>query len=175
MIMKKLKEESGFTLIEMLIVIIILGILATVIIPQITVSTGDAKLNALKTNLSSLRNAIELYYHQHDARYPGITKADGVLANNDAEATAAFVPQVTLFSEVDGTTSNTKTPAAKYGPYIKRTTLPENPYNNKNDVFCEWDETDITVRSSAGDNYGWKFYPKTGVLIPADNGAHDTL
>jgi prepilin-type N-terminal cleavage/methylation domain-containing protein len=40
---KTSKNQFGFTLIEMLIVIIILGILAMVIIPQISVSTGDAK------------------------------------------------------------------------------------------------------------------------------------
>jgi type II secretory pathway pseudopilin PulG len=61
----------------MLIVIIILGILAMVIIPQISVSTGDAKVNTLKTNLSTVRNAIELYYHQHDQVYPGAVKTDG--------------------------------------------------------------------------------------------------
>jgi len=52
MIKRRLKEQAGFTLIEMLIVVILLGILAMLIVPQISVSTGDANLNTLKSNLS---------------------------------------------------------------------------------------------------------------------------
>ena len=71
------RNQSGFTLIEMLIVVIVLGILAMIIIPQISVSTDEAKLSTLRTNLGSLRGAIELYYHQHGA-YPGAKKTDGI-------------------------------------------------------------------------------------------------
>jgi len=172
----RLRNQSGFTLIEMLIVVIVLGILAMIIIPQISVSTEDAKLNTLKTNLSALRNSVELYYFQHDNKYPGSTKAtDGNPAGSDADAATAFVPQLTKYSEITGKTADVKGGNAIYGPYVKAATLPTNPYNSKNDVVCVYDEDDITTRSSAGENFGWKFYPVTGVLIPADNGAHDTL
>ena len=42
---KRLSKQNGFTLIEMLIVVIVLGILAAIIVPQIAVSTDDAKIN----------------------------------------------------------------------------------------------------------------------------------
>ena len=61
----KLNKQAGFTLIEMLIVVLLLGILAMLIIPQISVSTDDARQNTLHSNLGTMRNAIELYYHQH--------------------------------------------------------------------------------------------------------------
>ena len=67
----KLKNQSGFTLIEILIVVILLGILATIIIPQVSVSADEAKLNTLKNNLSGLRRSIDLYYFQHNNAYPG--------------------------------------------------------------------------------------------------------
>ena len=66
MFRKKLREQAGFTLIEMLIVVILLGILAMLIVPQISVSTDDARLNSMHSNLGALRNAIELYYYEHD-------------------------------------------------------------------------------------------------------------
>jgi hypothetical protein len=123
-----------------------------------------------------MRNAIELYYHQHDSKYPGATKqTDGTATASDAEAIAAVVPQLTMYTDVDGQTSATKGGNFVYGPYLKKQTLPTNPYNNKNDLTADFDEADITVRSSAGQDFGWKFYPVTGVLIAADNGAHDNL
>ena len=171
-----MRNQSGFTLIEMLIVVIVLGILAMIIIPQVSVSTQDAKLSTLQTNLGSLRNAVELYYHQHDSKYPGSTKAaDGAAVGSDAEAAAALVPQLTKYTEISGKTADVKAAPAIYGPYLKGVVLPTNPFNNKSDVVCDYDEDNITVRSSAGQNFGWKFYPVTGVLISADNGAHDTL
>jgi general secretion pathway protein G len=171
-----IKSQYGFTLIEMLIVIIILGILAMIIIPQLSVSTSDAKLQTLQTNLATLRNAVELYYHQHEGKYPGSTKAtDGTAVGTDGEAEIAFLAQLTKYSGSDGKTADEKVAPAIYGPYLKGLVLPTNPFNNKNDVVCDFDEANITTRSSAGQDFGWKFYPVTGVLIPADKAAHDTL
>jgi len=89
------RGQAGFTLIEMLIVIILLGILAAIIIPQVSVTTDDAKLSALKSDLTSMRNAIELYYVQHNNVYPGehdITggaPADAAAANSTEETATA--------------------------------------------------------------------------------------
>jgi prepilin-type N-terminal cleavage/methylation domain-containing protein len=171
-----LRKQAGFTLIEMLVVVVVLGILAMIIIPQVAVSTDDANLRTLETNLSTLRNSIELYYHQHNSNYPGAAHhTTGAATASDAEAATAMVEQMTKYSRVDGVVGNTKGGLFLYGPYLKGINLPTNPYNNLNTVICDFDETDITVRSSAGTNSGWKFYPITGVLIPGDNGAHDNL
>jgi len=80
---KKLRNQAGFTLIEMLIVVILLGILAMLIVPQISVSTEDAKLSSLRANLGAMRNAIELYYYEHNNTYPG---------ENDISGTATTAP-----------------------------------------------------------------------------------
>ncbi len=58
---KVLKGEGGFTLVELLIVVIILGVLAAVVIPQFGASTQEANMAALDSNLATMRNAIELY------------------------------------------------------------------------------------------------------------------
>jgi len=169
-----IQKQTGFTLIEILIVVILLGILATVIIPQVNVSSDDAKLNTLKTNLSHMRRVIELYYFQHGNNYPGAKRAlNGDDVVNQSQSANSFFRQLTKYSEVTGNVSVTKTAAAKFGPYIKSDALPTNPYNSKNDVLCDITETDITVKASDGTT-GWKFYIKTGILL-ANDGAHDDL
>jgi prepilin-type N-terminal cleavage/methylation domain-containing protein len=174
---KTIKNQSGFTLIEMLIVIIILGILAMVIIPQISVSTGDAKVNTLRTNLSTVRNAIELYYHQHDQTYPGAVLVTGAGAvTTVAEAQAALVAQLTQYTELSGEANGDSTAltAPIYGPYLKTVALPENPFNASNVATCDITTTNVTTRLAVpGDATGWRFYVQTGVFIANDDLAHD--
>lgn len=162
----------GFTLIEILIVVIILGILAMVIVPQISVSTEDAKVATLKTNLGNMRSAIELYYYQHGNKYPGqVKETDGTTAvTSDAEALAAFTAQLTKYTDANGKTSNSKTGAFTYGPYLKDG-LPTNPFKDDT-TACDFDEADITVRT-ADASTGWKFHPVTGVLFANDHTDHD--
>ena len=169
----KLKNQAGFTLIEILIVVILLGILATILIPQISVSTQDAKLNAVKSNLSSLRSAVELYYYQHSSTYPGQNDITGSGTSNAATAGVAFLQQLTRYTATDGTVSDTKDTTHAYGPYVKGNNLPANSFNDLNTVLCDGTETDITARSSDGTT-AWKFYTQTGVLMSND-GDHDTL
>src|SRR5256885_14184739 len=58
-------RKSGFTLVEILIVVIILGILAAIVIPQFTNASQDARESALLSQLQTLRSQIELYKLQH--------------------------------------------------------------------------------------------------------------
>ena len=173
MFQKKLRDQAGFTLIEMLIVVIILGILAMLIIPQVSVSTDDARLNTLSSNLGSMRNAIELYYHQHNGTYPGRNDNSGTATVDAALAATAMLEQLTQYTDINGGVAVARDLTHIYGPYLKSNTLPMNPYNNNNTVVCDTTTNDITDRTSGGTN-GWRLYTLTGVLM-ADDGAHDTL
>lgn len=160
---------SGFTLIEMMIVIVILGILAMVIVPQISSSTDEAKVSTLRTNLSALRSAVEIYYAHHNAIYP----ASALPATRPADVTTlpeSFAAQLTRYTDVNGNISNSKDATYKYGPYVKGE-MSLNPFNEDRDVVVDNAETDITVKASDGTT-GWKFYSLTGVFM-ANDGAHD--
>jgi len=179
---KRIQRQTGFTLIEILIVVILIGILATIIIPQVMVSSDDAKLNTLKTNLARMRKAIEIYHYQHGNTYPGVKRntypgvkraLNGNDVINQGQAGTSLSRQLTKYSEVTGNVSVTKTVAAKYGPYITGGSLPTNPFNDMDTVICDITTTDITVRTSDGGS-GWKFYTQTGVLM-ANDGAHDDI
>ena len=65
------QSRKGFTLIEILIVVIILGILAAIVIPQFTNASKDAKRSSLVTMVQSLRSQVALYKLQHNDNLPG--------------------------------------------------------------------------------------------------------
>ncbi len=171
--MDKCQKQIGFTLIEILIVIVILGILAIVIVPQLTVSTEYAKLQTTKTNLRILKEAIGLYHLQHNNAYPGDNNISGNPASNTGLAKKAFLQQLTRYTNTNGSVSDTKDATYKFGPYLKSDTLPQNPFNEDRAVTCDITTTDITARVSGGGG-GWKFYTQTGVLM-ANDGGHDDL
>jgi len=177
MMNKTFRNQSGFTLIEMLIVVIILGILAMIIIPQINVSSDEARLNTMRTNLATVRNAIELYYHQHNNTYPGARNTGGTAASGTiAECQTAFVNQLTMYTEMDGTAAGDSATltAPIFGPYLKTAALPENPYNLSSGVTCDIATTDVTARLAVpADTTGWRIYMNTGVFIANDDLAHD--
>ncbi|MFQ5561772.1 MAG: type II secretion system protein [Nitrospinota bacterium] len=156
------KGEKGFTLVELLIVVIILAVLAAIVIPQFTSSTDEAKDAALKTTLSEMRNAIELYYHQHNSTYPGFNKAaDGTAGG----AASDFTAQLTLYTSVTGQTANTKDVTYKYGPYLKKSVLPSNPVDGLNTLVLNSGLTvgDITATGTAAG--GWWFDTTSGKFL----------
>jgi prepilin-type N-terminal cleavage/methylation domain-containing protein len=179
---QKLRDQSGFTLIEMLVVVIILGILAMIIVPQITVSTEDARLNTLQSNLTTVRSAIEVYAAQHGNRYPGLySEADGTTAvADDAASKASLLAQLTQFTDINGQTNATKDATFKFGPYMKLGQLPQNPYvadpAQAVDVACDFDQNDITAaRVSDGGTAGWRYYAPLGLFFANDSDTHAAM
>ncbi|MFA5252684.1 MAG: prepilin-type N-terminal cleavage/methylation domain-containing protein [Phycisphaerae bacterium] len=114
-----MRAKSGFTLVEILIVVVILGILAAIVIPQFTDASEDAKMAALVSDLQTMRGQIELYKAQHNGVVPGdVTTVSGAAA---AEAA------LTGLTNASGITQ--AAPGANvYGPYMQK--IPANPYNN---------------------------------------------
>src|SRR5258706_432358 len=74
--MRNQRKRSGFTLVEILIVVIILGILAAIVIPKFTNASSEAKRNTLAATLHSLRGQVELYMLQHGDKPPVLTGTD---------------------------------------------------------------------------------------------------
>src|SRR5687768_15803833 len=65
-------SKKGFTLVEILIVVIILGILAAIVIPQFTNASQDARKSAVASTVQTLRSQIELYKLQHGDTLPDL-------------------------------------------------------------------------------------------------------
>lgn len=128
------RTPKAFTLVEILIVVIVLGILAAIVVPQFTDASSDAKASSLETNKQIVRGQIELYRIQHDGNYP-------TLAN--------FVDQMTKASKVDGSTAAVGTSGYDLGPYLQA--IPNNPYTNTN-----------TVGNGARGTSAWYYNQTTG-------------
>lgn len=72
---RKLKRRSGFSLLELLAVVTILGIIAVVVIPRISVSASAAKENANKQNIAEINSAVERWYFDKGS-YPAKDLSD---------------------------------------------------------------------------------------------------
>lgn len=64
------RRPNGFTLVEILIVVVILGILAAIVVPQFTNASNEAVKGALQSQLQTIDSQIELFRVQHQGAYP---------------------------------------------------------------------------------------------------------
>lgn len=165
---RAIKQQSGFTLVELLIVTIILAILAAIVVPQFASTTDDARASAFDANLAGMRSAVELYRQQHQA-YPGAVAAtSGACVAGvpvvSALGAAAFVTQMTNFTNSVGQAcTGTDPDDFRFGPYLKEG-VPANPLGTPPSNAVTVVSTGVLGLTS-GASGGWQFDSITGELI----------
>ncbi|NQU43691.1 prepilin-type N-terminal cleavage/methylation domain-containing protein [bacterium] len=161
-------RRKAFTLVELIIVIIILGILATLAVPQFVSSTKDAQEATLRGNLAVMRNAISLYYHQHASDYAGAVTEDGTgTATAAGDNPAGFVNQLAQYTDKTGKTNATLDRTNfPFGPYLMQG-IPDNPLApngvTANSVSVVTDAGALTA--DAVPTAAWKYSKVTGQII----------
>lgn len=151
-----MRANKGFTLVEILIVVVILGILAAIVIPQFTEASTEAKLSSLCSDLQTTRSQLELYKVQHNDVLP-LPEAGGATWN-----------RMTQYTDIAGNLNALKTAVFCYGPYLQK--IPVNQFNDLTTVRVE------AGGSTAGANtHGWTLQTDTGVFQADDSAAHAAL
>ncbi len=136
-------KSSGFTLVEILIVVVILGILAAIVIPQFTDASTEAQLSSLCADLQTMRSQLELYKIQHLDQLPD--------TNSMPEFTACMLTNTNKLGEVG---TGTDYP---FGPYMHK--IPSNPFVAEADA----NQIDFTSATNPADgSTGWWMNPTTG-------------
>jgi len=146
--LKKVKAKDGFTLVEILVVVVVLGILGAIVIPQFKPAATEAKTSRLCSDLQVIRVQIGLYKIQHNDNVPGTTAGVG------------FEQAMTQKTDRNGALD----PAGAYGPYVPK--IPINPFNDLDTV-----EVDGVV---GGGTHAWHYSTATGEF-GADTDAHIDL
>lgn len=164
------------TLVRMLAMMLVLAVGVLFLASHLPVPTEKDRLAALKARLSALREAADLYYHEHGHRYPGeYDPADGETPyhrGDESDAAAAFVRQLTRFTDRAGRTSERRTARFNLGPYLASSTLPDNPLMKgaaAHQVQIDFTETRPYVVYPADGRTGWRYYLRTGRLAANDN------
>lgn len=145
-------SRKGFTLVELMIVVAILGILAAVVVPAYSDHTLSAKESAVKSNLNVMRAQIELYRLHHRGSRPGYVNGSAV-------------PVTTMQLQLTGTTTDTGdassnvVPTTPYlrGPYLRQ--IPQNPFNQLSTIAYAAD-----FATADGASSGWLYNPATGEI-----------
>jgi general secretion pathway protein G len=126
--LSRLRAPRGFTLLEVMVVIVILGILAALVVPNIIGRPDEARVIAAKQDIASLMQALKLY-RLDNQRYP--TTEQGLQSLVTKPATAPVPPNW------------------KAGGYIER--LPKDPWGNASQFLNPGVRGEIDVFSFAGD------------------------
>jgi prepilin-type N-terminal cleavage/methylation domain-containing protein len=150
-----LVRQAGFTLVELLIVVVILGILATVVLPLFLDTSNDAKLTTLKANLAIMRQAIERYCIQHPDHSPDKDEN----GNDDPDnAPIRFTSRTFADGRLDAN--------GPLGPYMS--SIPINPFNDKSDVR-------IGGAPAGAGTHGWHVDTSNGRFSADDSAEHAEL
>lgn len=101
--MKRITQLNGFTLIEILVVISIIGILAAFILPNLTGMRERAADVQAKNNLNQLKSALRLYYNDNQ-QYPAVaseTACSAIAGSLSQYIASNIIPSTCLYQDSD--------------------------------------------------------------------------
>lgn len=141
----RVRRSGGFSVVELMMVILILGMVAAIAVPKFSRGSKAAEDASLANNLQTMRRAIEMYHAEHN-RYPTL---------------ASIQEQLTQYTDVTGSVFPTKSRPDLLGPYLR--VFP----SRKNRSVAKVAASDVT-------NADWVYDETTGAIRATANGSDDT-
>ena len=160
-----MSKERAFTLVEILVVVVLLGILAVVVLPLVAGSSISAKESALAHDLQMLRRFALIYKCQHLEVGPGYLNGDTTAAPTEQ----ALIDQMTMSSNPHGQTAVVGTAGFERGPYMMK--IPVNPLNNLSTVQMLGDADNFPA--NADNSHGWIYKASTSEVRSDSIGTND--
>lgn len=128
---------KGFTLVEILIVVVILGILAAIVVPQFTNAANESRVGNVATQVATIESQLELYAARNNGTYPTLAELNAAAANGEAGWSVMLD-----------------------GGYLKE--LPRNPFDN-GFACTAWDSSGVSDEAVIyDDSTGWLYDADTG-------------
>jgi len=165
-----MRRAVGFTFVELIVVVFIVGVLAAIIVPQIASDGLKDREVALRARLNALRQAIYQYEAEHGV-YPAVNATPAsACSGSTVEATSTeqgFWLQLQMYSNAEGRVCSRQDEGAfPFGPYLQSSGPLENPVTNSERVTVISGGSYTIVADGPG--RGWKYDNRVGVIIPND-------
>lgn len=149
-------QKQGFSLVELMVVVAILGILGALAMPVYTDHTTKAKEAAVRSNLGILRAQIELYRLHHKGVVPGYISTGSATVEE-------LQWQFEGTTDTAGSVSKSKNVFGPFtcGPYTRK--IPENPFNGLNTIIYVAAATEFSAAAD-GTSSGWLYKRETAEI-----------
>jgi len=150
-------RRGGFTLVEILVVVVVLGILAAIVIPSVAGAAGDAQTNAFAANIRSIAEATELFYQQEGV-YPEDSSSGEVPAGLEEYIDTKAWVQGTPIGGVWDFENNSFGVQSAFGVHFQPSHPPQRDDAFMQEIDAMIDNGDLLTgafQRIAGDRYYW--------------------
>jgi len=141
-------RAQGFSLIELVIVAVIIGIIAAIAVPRLGSAGSGSKQAAVSDDVSIIQKAIDLYAAEHLGNGP-----DRIVGGSPDTDGARLVQRLVSKTNERGGQAG----AVIFGPYLRA--LPTNPFNGLNTVR-------IDGAPAGANTQGWRYDSRSQVIEP---------
>ncbi len=146
-----MRMTPGISFVELLILILIVGILSVIVVPELTEASLDTRTARLQSQLYAVRAKLRVYQKDHNGQFP---------------SGQAVVDQMTLRTNADGQIMPIGASLEEYplGPYLH--SFPRNPYARRSVAG----KVEVGTNAPGGGNAGWFYDPQTGHFFADSDG-----